>query len=71
LVADAGVEEHVLHQVRAQRRPAEHVGEPAVSAPVIGHGTAVGDHALNVGTMTGTNLRPRFGGRASASGPLP
>jgi len=40
LVVDARVEEHVLHNVLAQRRPPQHVGEPAVAAPVIRDGAA-------------------------------
>ena len=40
LVIDAGVEEHVLHQVLGQRRLLQHVGQAPVAAPVIGHGAA-------------------------------
>ncbi|MNQ52570.1 hypothetical protein D3C85_665920 [compost metagenome] len=39
-MVDAGVEKHVLHQVARQGWLTQHVGQPAVAAPVIGHGPA-------------------------------
>ena len=50
LVVDAGVEEDVAHHVLAQGRPLQHVGQPAVAAPVVRHGAAaVRDHEAQVG----------------------
>ena len=44
LVVDAGVEEHVPHDVLAERRPPEHLRQPAVPAPVVRHGAAAVRH---------------------------
>jgi len=52
LVVDARVEEHVLHDVLAQRGLVQHVGEPAVAAPVVRDGAApVRDHQPQVGEV--------------------
>ncbi len=52
LVVDAGVEKDVAHQVLGQGRAAEHVRQPPVAAPVVGHrAPSVRDHQPQGGEL--------------------
>ena len=51
-MVNAGIEEHIAHNVLGQGRLVQHVGQTAITAPVIGHrATAVGDNKTQLGKV--------------------